>query len=65
MTGLNNNASKHISQKQEDAGDDNFKQNYYYSEETSNYPVYLFKIDDIRKLLNYLMGRLRGAPLPR
>ena len=46
---------------QEDAGDDNFKQTYYYAKETRNYSVYLFKIDDIQKLFNYLLGDNRKA----
>jgi hypothetical protein len=41
---------------QEDAGDENFYQTCYYSEETCNYPVYLFKTDDIQKLRNYLLA---------
>ncbi len=36
MNGLKDNASRHNSKKQGDAGDDNFKQTYYYSEETCN-----------------------------
>ena len=40
---------------QEDAGDDNFKQTYYYAKETRNYSVYFFKTDDIQRLLNYLL----------
>jgi hypothetical protein len=59
MAGIKDNASKHNSKKQEDAGDDNLLQTNYYPKETRNYSVYLLKTDDIRKLFNYLMGRLR------
>ncbi len=41
---------------QEDAGDDNFEQTYYYAKETRNYSVYPFKTDDIQRLLNYLLN---------
>ena len=47
--------------KQEDADDDNFYQTYYYEKEARNYSVYLFKTNDIQKLLKYLeAGSGRG-----
>jgi AbiU2 len=33
------------------------KVSYYSVKETCNYSVYLFKTDDVQKLLNYLLGR--------
>jgi len=59
MTGFKDNVSKHNSKNQEDAGDagdDNCYQTYYSVKETRNYSVYLFKTDDVQKLLNCLLG---------
>jgi hypothetical protein len=56
MTVFKDNVSKHNSKNQEDAGDDNCSQTYYSVKETRNYSVYLFKTDDVQKLLNCMLG---------